>query len=92
MLAWCIAMLAGVKPLKLRRRTFLLVAVALAACFGKFAFFALAGGDAFVPDLPPVVIWTYGGVYGAAMFFAAFATAAVAVVPATVRSLIIQPI
>ena len=75
-LAWCVAMLAGVKPLKLRRRTFLLVAVALAACFGKFAFFALAGGDAFVPDLPPVVIWTYGGVYGAAMFFAAFACAA----------------
>ncbi len=75
-LAWGVALLAGVLPLKLRTRTFLLVAVVLAACFGKFAFFALVGGDAFVPNLPPGVIWTYGGVYGAAMFFAAFACAA----------------
>ena len=75
-LAWGVALLAGVLPLKLRNRAFLLVAVALAACFGKFAFFALAGGDSFVPDLPPGVIWTCGGLYGAAMFFAAFATVA----------------
>ena len=74
-LAWCCALIFGVWPLKLRRLTFLTVAAALAICFGKFAFFALAGGDAFVPDLPPAVIWTYGGVYGAAMFFAAFAFA-----------------
>ena len=75
-LAWGVALLAGVLPLKLGRRAFLLVAVVLAACFGKFAFFALAGGDAFVPDLPQGVIWTCGGLYGAAMFFAVFATAA----------------
>lgn len=75
-LAWCVALVAGVVPLKLRMRAFLLVAVALAACFGKFAFFALVGGDAFVPNLSPGAIWTYGGVYGAAMFFAAFACAA----------------
>ena len=75
-LAWSVAMLAGVLPLKMGRRTVLLVALALAAAFGKFAFFALVGGDAFVPDLPPGIIWTYGGVYGAAMFFAAFALAA----------------
>ena len=73
-LAWGVAMLAGVLPLKLGRGAFVLVAVALAACFGKFAFFALAGGDSFVPDLPQGVIWTCGGLYGAAMFFAAFAT------------------
>ena len=75
-LAWSVAMLAGVLPLKMGRRAVLLVALALAASFGKFAFFALVGGDAFVPNLPPGVIWTYGGVYGAAMFFAAFAFAA----------------
>jgi len=75
-LAWTVSMLAGVLPLKMGRRTVLLVALALAAAFGKFAFFALVGGDAFVPDLPPGIIWTYGGVYGAAMFFAAFALAA----------------
>ena len=75
-LAWCVAVLAGVVPLKLRRRTALLTAAALAVAFGKFAFFALVGGDAFVPDLPPGVIWTYGGLYGAAMFFAAYAFAA----------------
>ena len=75
-LAWCVAVLAGVFPLKLKRRTTLLIAAALAVAFGKFAFFALVGGDAFVPNLPPGVIWTYGGVYGAAMFFAAYAFAA----------------
>ena len=74
--AWCCALTFGVRPLKLRRMAFWAFAAALAACFGKFAFFALAGGDAFVPDLPPGVIWTYGGAYGAAMFFAAFAFAA----------------
>ncbi len=75
-LAWCVAVLAGVFPLKLKRRTTLLIAAALAVAFGKFAFFALVGGDAFVPNLPPGVIWMYGGVYGAAMFFAAYAFAA----------------
>ena len=75
-LAWSVALVTGVLPLKLGRQAFLLVALALAACFGKFAFFALAGGDSFVPELSPFVIWTYGGMYGAAMFFAAFAFAA----------------
>ena len=75
-LAWVVALLAGVLPLKLGRKAFWLIAAALAVLFGKFAFFALAGDDAFVPNLPPGVIWTYGGVYGAAMFFAAFACAA----------------
>lgn len=78
-LAWCVATLAGVLPLKLGWRRTLPIAAALAACFGKFAFFALAGDDAFVPNLPPVAIWTYGGVYGAAMFFAALAFAACAI-------------
>jgi len=75
-LAWCVAVLVGVLPLKLKRRTTLLIAAALAVAFGKFAFFALVGGDAFVPNLPPGVSWTYGGVYGAAMLFAAYAFAA----------------
>ena len=76
-LAWGVALLAGVLPLRLGRRVFWAVAAGLAACFGKFAFFALAGGDAFVPDLPPGVIWTCGGTYAAAMFYAAFACMAV---------------
>ena len=73
---WGLALVFGVRPLRLGRRAFWTVAVVLAAAFGKFAFFALAGGDAFVPDLPPGIIWAYGGAYGAAMFFAAFSCAA----------------
>ena len=75
-LAWCCALVFGILPLKLGRMKFLSIAAILVACFGKFAFFAVAGGDAFVPDLPLGVIWTCGGMYGAAMFFATFAFAA----------------
>ena len=69
-------MMFGVWPLKLGHKAFWAVAAVLAVAFGKFAVFALAGGNMFVPDLPSGVIWTYGGVYGAAMFFAAFSFAA----------------
>lgn len=75
-LAWCFAMMFGVWHLRLGRRAFWCIAALLAVCFGKFAFFELAGGNTFVPDLPAGLIWTYGGIYGAAMLFAAFSFAA----------------
>ena len=72
--AWVVAVVAGVLPLRHSRRVLFFVALALAAAFGKFAFFALAGGDGFNPDLPQGVIWAYGWAYSAAMLFAFFAT------------------
>ncbi len=74
--AWCVAVRVGLGPLRLGRKAFWSIAAVLAVAFCKFAFFGIVGGDAFVPDLPPVVIWTFGGIYGAAMFFAAYSFAA----------------
>lgn len=54
--AWGMSLLVAVAPLRLRLRTSLLLAALLALAFGKFAFFAVAGGDSFVPDLPLSVI------------------------------------
>ncbi len=75
-IAWCVAVMAAVRPLKLPRITSLLVSLALAAAFGKFAFFAIFGGNAFNPDLPPFAIWSCGWAYGAAMLFTGLATVA----------------
>ncbi|MBR2837224.1 MAG: metallophosphoesterase [Kiritimatiellae bacterium] len=65
--AWCASCLVVVWPLSLSRRGALAASAALAAAFGKFAFFAVAGGDGFNPDLPSAVIWFYGWAYAAAM-------------------------
>ncbi len=83
-LAWCFAMMFGVWHLRLGRRAFWCIAALMAVCFGKFAFFELAGGNTFVPDLPAGLIWTYGGMYGAAMLSAAifFLFPLLAVLPA----------
>ena len=75
--AWCMALLVAVLPLKMRLRSALAFAGLLALALGKFAFFSLAGGDSFVPDLPESVIWCYGGLYSWAMLFTAFALVAV---------------
>ena len=71
--AWCVSVLVVVAPLKLRRHAFLFAALALAMAFGKFAFFALVGGNGFNPDLPSGVIWFCGWAYAAAMFLTGFA-------------------
>lgn len=71
--AWGMSLLVAVAPLRLRLRTSLLLAALLALAFGKFAFFAVAGGDSFVPDLPLSVIWSYGAVYSWAMMFTGLA-------------------
>ena len=76
--AWGVAVLVVVKPLRLDRFAALLVSLALAAMFGKFAFFALVGGDGFNPNLPTVVIWFCGWAYAAAMMLTGFAFACVA--------------
>ena len=71
--AWALSLLVAVAPLGLRLRTSILFAALLALAFGKFAFFAVAGGDSFVPDLPLSVIWSYGAVYSWAMMFTGLA-------------------
>ncbi len=75
-MAWGVAALVVVKPLRLPRLPSLLAVAALGVAFGKFAFFALAGGDGFVPDLPVWSILAYGWLYGAAMLLAARSFAA----------------
>ena len=74
--AWAFSVITVVRPLCLERRRTLLVSALLALAFGKFAFFALAGGNTFNPDLPQYVIWAYGWAYGAAMLLTAFVFAA----------------
>ena len=74
--AWCVAVLVAVRPLKLGRLPSLLASLALAAAFGKFAFFAIVGGNAFNPDLGQGVVWSVGWAYGAAMIFTGLAFAA----------------
>ena len=74
--AWGVAVLVAVAPLKLGRLASLLLAAALAAAFGKFAFFALIGGNGFNPDLPQGVIWSCGWAYATAMLLTFFAFAA----------------
>ena len=69
--AWCVSLAVVVRPLALRRRAAVTVSAALALAFGKFAFFALAGGNGFNPNLPPIAIWLYGWVYAAAMMLTA---------------------
>ena len=71
--AWCVAVLVAVRPLKLGRLPSLLAALVLAVAFGKFAFFAIVGGNAFNPDLCQGVVWSVGWAYGAAMIFTGLA-------------------
>ena len=66
-LAWALAFWAVVRPLKLSRRGTFAAAALLALALGKFAFFATVGGNAFTPDLPALVIWSYGWIYAAAL-------------------------
>jgi len=66
-LAWALAFLAVVRPLKLSRRGTFAAAALLALALGKFAFFATVGGNAFTPDLPALLIWGYGWIYAAAL-------------------------
>jgi hypothetical protein len=76
-LAWLVSFLAVVSPLRLSRRRAFFATAALGLAFGKFAFFAVVGGNSFTPSLSQYVIWAYGWIYGAAMlltmlsFFAA---------------------
>ena len=75
-LAWGVSALVVVRPLSLPRRGALLAVAALGVAFGKFAFFAIAGGNGFTPNLPPLVIWAYGWAYGAAMLLTMLSFAA----------------
>ena len=74
--AWGVAVLVAVRPLKLARLSSLLVSLALAVAFGKFAFFAILGGNAFNPDLPQIVVWLCGWAYATAMLLTGLACVA----------------
>ena len=76
-IAWCVSVLVVVAPLKLRRQVSLFAALALAAAFSKFAFYAIFGGDGFNPDLPQGVMWFCGWAYATAMMLTLFAFVAV---------------
>ena len=69
--AWIIAFITIVRPLELSRRGTFAASALFAVALGKFAFFATVGGDAFTPDLPAIVIWSYGWTYAAAMMLVA---------------------
>ena len=70
-LAWVVAIIAVVRPLKLSRRRALLAIAVLGLAFAKFSFFAVAGRDSFTPNLSQYLIWAYGWLYGAAMLLTA---------------------
>ena len=78
-IAWIVAVLAIVRPLKLGRRPSLLLDAALAVALGKFVIFRCIGGDRFYPDLPPLVIWFFGWLYDAALLFTVFSVLMVTV-------------
>ena len=71
--AWVVAFIVVVRPLALSRRGTFAASALFAIAFGKFAFFATVGGDAFTPYLPAIVIWGYGWLYAAAMLLTAAA-------------------
>ena len=78
-IAWGVAVLVVVRPLKLGRLSSLLLSLSLAIAFGKFAFYAIVGGNGFNPNLPAPVIWFCGWVYAAAMMLTGFAVVSVLV-------------
>ena len=65
--AWIIAFITVVRPLELSKRGTFAAAALFAAALGKFAFFAIAGGDEFTPNLAPAVILGYGWMYASVM-------------------------
>ena len=71
--AWVVAFIVVVRPLALSRRGTFAASALFALAFGKFAFFATIGGDAFTPNLPAIVIWSYGWIYAVAMMLTAAA-------------------
>ena len=71
--AWVVAFIVVVRPLVLSRRGTFAASVLFAVALGKFAFFATIGGDAFTPNLPAIVIWSYGWIYATAMMLTAAA-------------------
>ena len=75
-IAWGFAAIVVVLQLRLPRLRAFLAVAALGIAFGKFAFFALVGGDGFTPNLPQYVIWAYGWLYGAAMLLTMLSVAA----------------
>ena len=70
-LAWVVAVIAVVRPLRLSRRRAILATAVLGLAFAKFTFFAVVGRDSFTPNLPQYFIWAYGWFYGAAMLLTA---------------------
>ena len=74
-IVWALTCLAFVRPSRLGKAAKGVWCVVLLVCFGKFLWFKLLGGDAFVPDLPEKLIWFMNWFYSGA--FVLFALAAV---------------
>ena len=74
-IVWALTCLAFVRPSRLGKAAKGVWCGVLLVCFGKFLWFKLLGGDAFVPDLPEKLIWFMNWFYSGA--FALFALAAV---------------
>ena len=74
-IVWALTCLAFVRPSRLGKAAKGVWCGVLLVCFGKFLWFKLLGGDAFVPDLPEKLIWFMNWFYSGA--FVLFALAAV---------------
>ena len=74
--AFCLgAMALFVRPARVGVRAQALWAAALAACASKFLCFEALGGDAFAPELPEALIWTWGWAYSGMCILFALAAA-----------------
>ena len=71
--AWGVAVLVVVKPMRFTRRTSLILSFVILAALSKFAFYAFVGGDGFNPDLPAGLIWFCGWIYAATILLTGFA-------------------
>ena len=68
---WALTYFIFIRPCRLGKVTRRVWAGVLFVCFGKFMWFKLLGGDAFVPDLPEKLIWLMNWLYsGAFVLFA----------------------
>ena len=70
-IVWALTYIIFIRPGRLGKVARRVWAGALFVCFGKFMWFKLLGGDAFVPDLPEKLIWLMNWLYsGAVVLFA----------------------
>lgn len=74
-IVWALTYFIFIRPLRLGKAAQGALSGALFVCFGKFAWFKLLGGDAFVPCLPEALIWFMNWLYSGAFSLFALALA-----------------